>query len=477
MIAAGTRVSPLALPMRSQFAHRGMMEQYGPLMGWAIGFLCFMPYPAIAIGHASSLQMGNILCILLLIPAFALRWRHRPVFFYGLLLAPLVISSVKAGLAGADDLDLCFKTLNVWVVTLITLVIAQLFLPRYSLEILSGIAVAAILHALVGLCQVYSFSNGEFPFASFYVNQSFADVQENATVIAKYIQRPFGIFPEPSAMASSLAPWLVFWVAELCGVVRLRNVLARWQRWLFGAAATGSLVLIILSSSGHMLITSAALLLVGILWFRKLRATRHTFAVVLPIISVCLPLVAWLTFTMLTSRIEGEWQVNNSSWDDRSNSLIVGFQIYSHGDPATILFGLGSGLSVPAVQDAAHYDAVWSVLLTYLYETGLVGAAVICLIGAYLLRVWRASNLNPAYIAIFVVWLVGVTFTTSYAQLLPIWIALAWLSVWPAVCESPEPEPVMPKRSIEFPQPQLTAQPRRTAWTMEERRGSGAGAV
>jgi hypothetical protein len=473
MIAAVGTLSSLSSPRRSSIARRGFMDRFGPAIGIAIGFLCFMPYPAMAVGNSSSLQMGNILCILLLIPAFALRWRHRPIFFFPLLMAPLVISAVKAGVTQTGDLAVCFNTLSMWAIALVSLFIAQLFVPKYGLQILTGIAAAAILHTAVGLCQLYSFSNGEFPFLGLYVNQAFANIQENADTIAKYIQRPFGIFPEPSAMASSLAPWLVFWVAELCGVVRLRQTLARWQRILFAVAAAGSLLLIILSSSGHTMITLAALLFIGMLWFRKLRATPRTFAVVLPVMAACAPLVIWMAATVMANRIEGEWQVNNSSWEDRSSSLVVGFDIYAHGDVPTILFGLGVGLSPAALLDAAHLDAVWSVLLTYLYETGMVGAVVICFLGAYLLRVWRASDLNPAFAGILIVWLVGITVTTSYSQLLPIWIALGWLTVWPAVCTSVEPEPIR-KRTLEVARPDLTSQPRRNTWTSTADVPSGA---
>lgn len=41
---------------------------------------------------------------------------------------------------------------------------------------------------------------------------------------------------------------------------------------------------------------------------------------------------------------------------------------------------------------------------------------------------------------IALVWLIGITFITSYGQLLPIWVAFGWLVVWPSVCVS-EPSP------------------------------------
>ena len=464
MIAAAKPLPRAAFPAGQSAAPASSAWRIGAALAMIFGFVCFMPYPAIPIGRQSALQIGNLLAPLLLIPALALPWRHRPIYLFPLILAPLVLSAVKAGLAGSSDLDLCLKAIGVWAIACLTLVVTQLYAPRYGLWLLTGIAVATLMHATVGLWQIYSFSQGEFPFVGLYVNQSFFSVQENADIIAKYVQRPFGIFPEPSAMACSLAPWICFWVAELCGIVRLRDQPARWQRILFAAAAAGGLGLIILSGSGHTMITLAALAVIVIPWFRRLKATPRTFAIVLPILGILVPLILWAASTIMSDRIAGEWQVNGS-WDDRSSSLLVGFSLYAHGDLPTILFGLGVGLSPTAIWNAAGLDAVWSVLLCYLYETGLIGAAVICLIGAYLLRVWRASGMNVAVAAITIVWLLGITLTTSYPHLLPIWVTFGWLTVWPAICAPADPPPAR-KRTIALGQrEQDPHSPRRQTWT------------
>ncbi len=364
------------------------ISRIAPAVVLVLGFLCFMPYPAISIGNQSALQSGNMLSLLLLIPAVALPWRYRPVFFYPLILMPLVLSAIKVAFSGNGDLNLCLKDITVWATACVTLVVIQLYAPRYALHLLTGIAAAMLLHALVGLWQLYSFTSQEFPFAGFYVNQSFLSVQDNARTIATYIQRPFGLFPEPSAMSSSLAPWVLFITAELCGVVQLRERPSRWRRILFAASAIGGLVLIILSGSGHTMITLAGLSVIGLLGLRKLRVTPRTVAIFLPTAGILLPLLVWMTVTIMANRIEGEYQMGGS-WDDRSETLVAGFSMYAHGDLPTILFGLGAGLSADAIWNALRLDAVWSVLLTYIYETGLVGALAICLIGFYLLRVWR----------------------------------------------------------------------------------------
>src|SRR5690606_25938625 len=67
-------------------------------------------------------------------------------------------------------------------------------------------------------------------------------------------------------------------------------------------------------------------------------------------------------------------------------------------------------------------------------ETGLVGAICVTCIGVLLHRAWRRSHHSYAFAAFAGVWIVGILVTTSYFSLLPIWVALAWLTVWPEVC-------------------------------------------
>ncbi len=223
------------------------MDRAGPLLAVALGFLSFIPYPGYPIGRASAVQLGNALALFLVIPALTWSGKRRAVWLYPLILTPLVLSAVRVGLSGGplvisairvggggggsgSDLDICFKTIISWGLACLTIVATQVYAPRYSLHLLTGIAIATLVHLAVGLLQLYSFSNGEFPLVGFYVNQSFDSVQDNAFIIANYIQRPFGLFSEPSAMAASLAPWILLWVAEACGIVRLISEPSRKQR-------------------------------------------------------------------------------------------------------------------------------------------------------------------------------------------------------------------------------------------------------
>src|SRR5438067_3690588 len=170
-----------------------------PFLIAAFGFFCFLPYPAIAVGNRTGVQAGNLLALLLALPALFVSWRRRPFWVYLVLLAPLCFATLHVGLAGVGDVSLSLKLVIVWMVYTLTIVATQLVSPQYSLELLTGIALATLLHAAVGLLQLYSFSQSEFPLAWLYNNPAFLSVQENAENLARCNRRLSGIFPQPPA--------------------------------------------------------------------------------------------------------------------------------------------------------------------------------------------------------------------------------------------------------------------------------------
>jgi hypothetical protein len=287
-----------------------------------------------------------------------------------------------------------------------------------------------------------------------YVNQSFLSVQENADQIAQYTQRPFGLFPEPSAMACSLAPFVVFWMSHMCGLIRLRREPNRWQRWLFAAAALGGLSLIILSQSGHAAMTVASVLLLAAVWLVRCRATRRNYVIIVSTFAVILPLLIWAASASLSTRLGGDTDMGNASWEERSTSLVAGFTQMINGGAITALFGLGAGMSAPMVYHVTRIVAVFSVLLVYIYETGLLGLVVVLWIGHHMVVLWKALRYDLTFLLFAGLWLMGVTVTTSYSQLLTIWLALGWLTTWPAIC--------LPATAADAPlTPQRTWAPRR----------------
>jgi len=249
----------------------------GAVLAFGLGFLAFMPYPAIPAGKNSAVQFGNILTILMVLPTLALTWRRRPFQYFPVLLAPLVLSTLKVGVFGGDVL-LSLKALAVWGVSGLAMVATQLYAPRYGRQLMSGIAAATLVHSAVGLWQLYAFGHGELPLLELYVNPSFLGVQDRAHVIATYIQRPFGLFPEPSAMSSSLAPWVLLWLAETFGLVRFPGRSLSRHRVLFFSAAAGGLLLIVLSRSGHAMVTVAGALLLFGMWVKSASSSVRSYA-------------------------------------------------------------------------------------------------------------------------------------------------------------------------------------------------------
>jgi hypothetical protein len=159
-------------------------------------------------------------------------------------------------------------------------------------------------------------------------------------------------------------------------------------------------------------------------------------ALVLAVGGVVLPLVAWLALLAVADRMSGG-PVGNSSWEQRAASLVTGFEIYAAGGVKGLLFGLGPGLTSQVVNRQTDLEAVWSVLLNYFYDTGLIGAIAASCVASHLLRNWRAVEHRFVYAGMVLAWLVGVTLTTSYDQLLPQWLALGFLIVWPWVVRLP----------------------------------------
>lgn len=412
------------------------------LLAFALGFLGFLPYPAINVGNATAVQMGQVLVLLMLMPALALPWYRRPFVLLPIFLLPTLISTLRVAFFQPGDLDLAVKNGIDWALAMLAMTVTQLVSPRQSLMLLTGIAAAMVLHVLVGIWQYFAFAAGTFPLLDLYVNQSFLSVQDNVDVIVRWIQRPFGLFPEPSAMASSLAPWIVLCTAELCGLVRFVETPRPWQRKLFAVASFGGLLLIILARTGHLGITAISVLICGGMWLWRSKATPRTFILLLVVFGVVLPLGAYMAAQSMENRI-GDSAMGNSSWEERSSSLIVGFQIVERSSVGAQLLGLGPGATSPALWSTARIAAVFSVVLMYVYETGVLGIFAIFLVGHYLFQLWRASAYNIAFALMLMVWFVGILVTTSYGQLLPIWIALGWLSVWPAVCANPERQPLM----------------------------------
>jgi hypothetical protein len=441
MIARSKQISPIDPSGQTLgFDDAAVPSSTAAFFAAAFAFLCFFPYPAMSVGNNSAIQIGNVATVLALLCTSATLWQSVGPAVLLLALMPM-ISTLKVLVIDNADASICFKQATASSVSLLTLLAVQLHAPRHALAMLVGVAFAILIHVAVGALQIVSFSSGVFPLADLYVNPSFLSVQENAQTIARWIQRPFGIFPEPSAMSCSLAPFVLFFAAVVLNVARMKNPPSQWQRALFALAAAGGLGLIIVSRSGHAVATVAAMTLLMVIWMVRARATAKTYFLLLSLFCIILPLVLVFAIDALSSRVAGGSQMGNDSWEERYDSILIGFRLWSEHGIATVLLGMGPGLTSAAVNDVSGIAAVFSILLAYLYDTGFLGLIALTWVAHRLFLTWRQARWSIAFFVIAIVWTIGVSLITSYSQLLPIWIALGLLSCWNEICEAPAARP------------------------------------
>jgi hypothetical protein len=292
---------------------------------------------------------------------------------------------------------------------------------------------------------VYSFARDEFPLPDLYQNPSFGSfITEDPESYALYVKRPFGMFPEPSAMAASIGPWLVLIIGLLL-YPKLRLGMTRGLRVQLLLAAVGGVALILLSSSGFMVWLLISLLLVGLPVLKDRVLRLHRPGSLLAMIAFVLVGVALVYFSLayVGSRLDIQ---ENSSWSARLASIVWGLT-YLGTSPAVLLFGVGPGQSTLLLQSPEAFNllpessgglavtAVWSVVVLYVQEMGLLGAMALTLTLAMVLAAIVRSSARLLGSSCLLAWLAGLLLTTSYLPMLPIWLFLGVLLNWDRIFE------------------------------------------
>src|SRR5438105_3462018 len=119
-------------------------SRMGAVLAFLLGALAFLPYPAFPIGRNSAIQIGNVLTVIMVLPALSLNWKRWPMLFFPLLMVPILLSVLKIGFAFDGRLELCMKGGTVWAVSALTMIAAQVYAPLYLLEMMAGIAAITI---------------------------------------------------------------------------------------------------------------------------------------------------------------------------------------------------------------------------------------------------------------------------------------------------------------------------------------------
>lgn len=420
------------------------------LLAFAFAFLCFFPYPALPIGSTSGLQLNHVMA-LALIPLIALGrlpWRHLVVFMA--LMCCLLLSGFCAVLwQSAVIPDLFIKSFIAIGIATVVLIPGGYFTRAGNLAALvTGASLAILIHAGVGVYQAYQFSQSTFPLLGIYRNPSFLPLEEVAMDYALYIRRPFGLFPEPSAMVSSLGPWLIL----LLGVMLRRDDRCRLPaaaRWVGALALVCGIPLLLGARSGYAPLWVACalpiLLVYPIANASPGRVRSFRIIVMVFLGSILLAIAA----TFAQNQLGSDAASDNSSWQARQQSILIGIAEPSR-DFFHFLFGFGPGQSATYLQQSATIEllpawyapptvesviAVWSVLGTLYMETGLLGLAVMTAMVVYVVQAVTHSSARLLGACVFGAWLAGVTITTSYFPLSSIWLILALLFGWDKLFE------------------------------------------
>ena len=413
--------------------HRGFVSLF--LLLFALS--CFFPYPALAIGNYNGLQLGEALALLAL-PFVLFRPPTRALAIYVLYFIPITLSALISMMSvswNSSDIMLKEMLSTVIAVTVLTLStrLVDDDLPR---KVLSMAAAAILFHVGVGILQIYKFNNNEFPLLFLYKNPSFKPLESWAEVYATYMKRPCGLFPEPSAMTSSIGPWLIL----ICGVLfnaeaRHRLAPSRFSRALLGASLAGGLLLVGVSRSGLApAILAGAVIVVAAQW----KSSGLQGNPVAKVLGGLAALVAFLGLAFVVWKLQAGFEARfESSWGLRSASIITA--LTANNEPLTFLFGVGPGqasvvirrlLAGMPIPDGEAEMSLWSVSVAYYMDTGLLGAISLCTMAVVSLRAVMRSSAKLLGIVAMGIWWVGITVITSYVHLSAIWLFFGFLLEW-----------------------------------------------
>jgi len=405
---------------------------------WLFAFACFFPYPALAIGGNTGLQVSQA-AALAAIPFLVARPPGRSLWAMLLLLGPVFVSMFLHHMFADVPLPDVLVKQSIGLALAVLVIWPADWLADRDLfrEVLAAAGAAIVLHSLIGLYQLYSFSKDQFPLLFLYVNPSFLSMEEwghDVHDYARYVKRPCGLFPEPSAMAASLGPWIVL-LAGLLLDPGLRRRLGWRRAWpVLPPVACGCLMLA-LSESGSTFALIAALLVIcaGEVW-RMVHAPQPSQLVMVALVLLSVASVLGYAISQLGSDLTGRI---DSSWGLRAASIRMGLTLTS--DPLNLAVGVGPGQSSPIIM--SHWSgppipkiqgdvAIWSVAACYYAETGLLGAAaLLAVLGMAVGAIVRSSAVLLGLCALGS-WLVGVVVTTSYCALSPVWLFLGVVLSW-----------------------------------------------
>ena len=382
----------------------------GSLWVWLLVGLTFLPYFAIPVGENTNVPISSIVALLIAPKSLAM-----PRLFVGiqsLLMGAPLVAAFAVLLASGESANIA--PLVTWVLYAMPFSAMAVIAFGNPRALVAPLRVFLVFSASFALVQKFLFiDKGTLPFISYYRMPGYASVESNLPTILTYIKRPFGLFPEPSFLAGSLALATLSLIAVVYAV-------GEGVRRLDVYICLLSILVIYLSKSGSA-IPTCVLILVALYWPRTAGLRRLTV--------ICIASATGL-FVGASILLERN-SVNNWSWADRATSLVGAFR-FMFADPIRMLVGVGRGESAALFQSGdiplsglaySHVlSDIYSVTGRVIFENGVVfgGSAMVALCVFIFLGSRELAGRVVAW-SFLAGWLVVGTITTSYDSAAWIW--------------------------------------------------------
>lgn len=383
---------------------------------------CFFPYPGLEVGRSSGLQIAHVLGLLytpLMLRLF-LKRREFILIYFGLsipsFLAVLFGNSVSLNLNAA-----VFQAFGLLTVPIVGVLVVHSGLRPVILAVIAAVSI----HALIGILQQVNYLNGDFPLIWLYVNPSFAYMEPEATrlLYGVYTKRSFGVFPEPSSMFASLAPFMVLLIYGKKFYPRL-NIRASVAIFL-------GLVLFYFSKSGGILYFLVACIpYVWASFIKQMKRRSSSKILYLLAVSITLLLIFWGFWEAFQSRAQSEFDQDDGSWAQRSASIVFALSAPFEGPLYNLIFGYGLGDVSVLAGEATGRPSVHSWLAQNFMGSGLVGTVALILIFFWMILGIKKSTQKLIGHVCAYIWLICVAIVTGYFQLLSVWAFFGILLAW-----------------------------------------------
>lgn len=391
-----------------------------------------LPYLAISVGNNSNLPLSSVLAACLIIAGKILA---EDLLRYALLAASPWFATFAASLGGWLPVQPSIAGLIAWTAwTLPALALVSVirsgWLPQFSRLTKSSLFISCVY----ALWQYTELRAGRIPFLQWYTAAGYASVQRNAESILSHTSRPFGQFPEPSFLASTL---ILGVAVVLLAEYHVRREVSR-SAWLLCVLV---FIVLYLARSG-VVVFCLPMLLILVFAVAGVRA-RLVFI-------IATPYAALMVLRVLADRTRSA----DYSWSDRLGALLSAFD-FQFSSWQTALFGLGRDATVLLFQHhlipihslvRGYYpQGLYSSVGKYWVEGGLLfGVLPTLLILAYISGCGLRDVGKVAAVGAIGIWLVVSVLALGYDSASWIWISLGLFSALRFGAESisqPESEP------------------------------------